>query len=201
MFKNSLLLTLIITLLCSIESCSNDNSGKPKIAKTVPFKYVINYDSGFANVQDTIYYQNKRFSGIQFALYPNGDTAFVKPCYEGLEEGISKQWYENKQLAEERFYIAGKKEGVHKGWWPDGKLKFSYEFNDGEFNGTVKEWYNNGRIFKTFHFINGHEEGSQKMWWINGKTRSNYEIRNGRRYGLLGTKNCVNVADSVRIMP
>ena len=47
------------------------------------------------------------------------------------------------------------------------------------------------------NYVKGHEEGSQKMYYDNGKIRSNYTIIAGRRYGLLGTKNCVNVADSV----
>lgn len=192
----------LLLLLLTLQGCGVDDiSGKTKIPRTIPIRYINNFDSGFVHVEDTIYYQNKPFSGIQFALYPNGDTAFVKPFHEGLEEGVSKQWYENKKLAEERLYIAGKKEGIHRGWWPDGKPKFSYEFNNGEFDGVIKEWYSNGHIFKTFHFIAGYEEGSQQMWWINGKIRANYEIRNGRRYGLLGTKNCINVADSIFVMP
>jgi antitoxin component YwqK of YwqJK toxin-antitoxin module len=192
--------TLLIIAFFFLQACKNEKCDiHLKTVKKVPLNYV-NVDSwNFKNVTDTIYYNNKPFSGIQFSLYPSGDTAFVKPCYAGLQEGITKTWHANKQLADERLYISGRKEGIHKGWWPDGKLKFTYEFDNDEFNGTNKEWYNNRMIFREFNMVKGYEEGSQKMWWINGKTRTNYVIKNGRRYGLLGTKNCINVADSVFI--
>jgi len=54
-----------------------------------------------------------------------------------------------------------------------------------------------GKLISYHNFKNGYEEGSQKVWYDNGKIKSNYTIKNGRRYGLLGTKNCINVKDSV----
>lgn len=167
--------------------------------RRVPSLFVV-IDS-LTMVQDTAYYRNKKFSGIAFLRYANGDTAVIKPYFEGLEEGWIKHWYSNRQLAEKRFYRAGKKEGLHEAWWPNRKRKFSYQFENDEFNGTVKEWYNDGKLFKKFHYRNGHEEGQQQMYWDNGKVRANYFIKNNRRYGLLGTKNCINVADSIAFKP
>jgi hypothetical protein len=37
----------------------------------------------------------------------------------------------------------------------------------------------------------------QTWWYDNGKVKSNYRIIEGRRFGLLGTKNCINVSDSI----
>lgn len=186
-----------VVFLFMIQSCSNKKS--ERVIIKVPPLFVNATSLDFKNVQDTIYYKDKPFTGIQFSLYPSGDTAVIKPCYAGLQEGVTKTWYPNKQTADERLYSAGKKEGLHKGWWPNGKLKFTYQFENDEFNGLMKEWYSSGSIFKAFHMVKGYEEGSQRMWWINGKTRANYIIKNGRRYGLLGTKTCVNVADSIFI--
>jgi antitoxin component YwqK of YwqJK toxin-antitoxin module len=50
------------------------------------------------------------------------------------------------------------------------------------------------------HFKDGQEEGSQKLWYDNGKIRANYVIIKGKRYGLLGTKNCKNVSDSIFVV-
>jgi antitoxin component YwqK of YwqJK toxin-antitoxin module len=166
-----------------------------KTAKNVPLVFVRNYE--LVMVQDTAYYKNQKFSGIEILRYSNGDTALIKPYFEGLEEGWIKKWHPNKVLAEKRFYLAGRKEGLHEAWWLNGKRKFSYQFDNDEFNGLVKEWYEHGGLFKEFHYKNGHEEGSQKLYWENGKARANYLIKNNRRYGLLGTKNCINVADSI----
>jgi antitoxin component YwqK of YwqJK toxin-antitoxin module len=183
-----------------LPACKNEKSHiNLKTMKEVPANYVNAANWDFKNIADTIYYKNKPFTGIQFSLYPSGDTAFIKPYSAGLQEGISKNWYPNQQLADERLYISGKKEGLHKGYWPNGKLKFSYQFDNDEFNGLMQEWYSNGQKFKAFNMVKGYEVGSQKLWWINGQTKANYMIKNGRRYGLLGTKNCINVADSVFI--
>lgn len=59
--------------------------------------------------QDTLYLNSTKFSGIAFQLFPEGDTFFVRPFLNGLEEGLIQKWYVNKQMAEERLYIDGKK--------------------------------------------------------------------------------------------
>ena len=168
-----------------------------KIAKTVPVNYINSNDSGFAKHQDTVYYQQKYFSGYQFSLFANGDTAFIKSYFNGVEEGIQKKWYTNKQLAEERVYINGKKEGTHQGWWPDGKPKFSFTAYNDEYEGEFKEWYFSGLLGKQFHYLKGQEEGSQRLWWDNGTVRANYVIRNGKKYGLIGLVTCSNPYDSI----
>jgi antitoxin component YwqK of YwqJK toxin-antitoxin module len=43
----------------------------------------------------------------------------------------------------------------------------------------------------------GIEVGQQRQWYDDGSVRSNYVMKNGRRFGLLGTKNCINVKDSL----
>ena len=180
-------------------SCNNKKQtiAEIKIAKTVPANYVNANDDGFVKHKDTVYYQDKYFTGYQFSIYPNGDTEFIKGYFNGVEEGLQKKWYPNKQLSEERFYINGKKEGIHKGWWPDGKQKFIFEADDDEYNGEFREWYSSGLLGKQFHYVHGQEEGSQRLWWDNGTVRANYVIRNGKKYGLIGLKTCVNPYDSV----
>lgn len=189
------LINFVLVAGLVILSC-NEHQTEKKLHE-IPNLSIAASDTNFVYVQDTVYYMQKHFSGYQYELYPNGDTATIKSFYDGLEEGHSKKWYPHQQLAETRFFIAGKKEGIHKAWWPNGKLKFQYHFVNDEFHGPLKEWYENGMLFKEFNYKNGHEDGTIKMWWINGKTRANYIIKNGRRYGLLGTKNCINVADSI----
>jgi antitoxin component YwqK of YwqJK toxin-antitoxin module len=47
------------------------------------------------------------------------------------------------------------------------------------------------------NYVMGHESGAQQQFYTDGKIKANYTIIDGRRYGLLGTKNCVNVSDSI----
>uniref|UniRef100_UPI003751D279 toxin-antitoxin system YwqK family antitoxin n=1 Tax=Flavobacterium sp. TaxID=239 RepID=UPI003751D279 len=117
--------------------------------------------------------------------------------FNGLEEGTTKKWYANKQLAEKRLYVDGKKEGIHKGWWENGNKKFEFAVSNDEYTNEFKEWNSNGLLVKHFHYKNGQENGSQKLFYENGKVKANYVIINGKRYGLLGTKNCKNVSDSI----
>ena len=168
-----------------------------KIEKTVPSIYINVRDSDFFKHQDTVFYQQQYFTGYQYSLYPNGDTAFLHSYFNGVEEGTQKKWYPDKQIAGERFYINGKKEGIHKEWWPDGKQKFIFQATNNEYNGEFKEWYASGVLAKQFHYINGQEEGSERMWWDNGTVRANYVIRNGKKYGFIGLKTCVNPYDSI----
>ncbi len=163
----------------------------------VPLHFVPANDSLFSSKQDTVLLNGVAFSGVQFLLYPNGDTAMLTPFLNGLQEGICKKWYPGKQPAEERLFIAGKKEGIHKGWWPNGQPKFWFEISNDVYTGDFKEWNNNGILIKQAHYKNGQEDGRQQLFFDDGTIKSNYVIRNGRRYGLLGTKNCTNVSDSI----
>ncbi|MCX6338150.1 MAG: toxin-antitoxin system YwqK family antitoxin, partial [Bacteroidetes bacterium] len=68
------------------------------------------------------------------------------------------------------------------------------------YEGELSEWTFDGKLIHLAHYIDGQEEGSQKLWYDNGKIRANYVIIKGKRYGLLGTKNCKNVSDSIFIV-
>lgn len=108
-----------------------------------------------------------------------------------------KQIYPSGKIRELRYFENGKKVGDYKTWWENGKLQSHYVFKDDEYEGTCREWNENGILIREMNYHKGHETGSQKQWYDDGKVRSNYVIINGRRYGLLGTKNCINVSDSL----
>lgn len=191
---------IALVILVGTVSCSRNQEKivLPKIARAIPNFFIEATNHKLSKNQDTVFYQKKYFSGHIFQLYPaTADTAFVISYLNGLEEGFTKKWYSNKQLAEERLYVHGKKEGVHKAWWPDGKPKFIFEVTNDAYSGELKEWYSSGRLFKDFNYTNGQEEGSQHMWWADGRVRANYVVRNGRKYGSIGIKLCLNPNDSI----
>jgi antitoxin component YwqK of YwqJK toxin-antitoxin module len=151
-----------------------------------------------SNKNGFMYYENIPFSGIAYTLFPNQkDTLEIMSYVEGKEHGIWKKFYANHQLREKREFNQGKKVGSLLRWWENGKMQMHYVFENDEYQGTCKEWNETGMLVKEMHYQKGHEEGSQKWWYDNGKIKSNYIIRNGRRFGLLGTKNCINVKDSL----
>mgnify|MGYP001610532338 CR=1 FL=1 len=187
----------LLFILLSCRSKPKEIKPEPRIAKTVPAEYFNATDTRFTIRQDTVYLENNFFTGYRYALYENGDTAFLQSYFNGVEEGTQKKWYTGNLLTEERFYINGKKEGVHKGCWPDGKPKFLFTALNDEYEGEFKEWYASGLLAKQFHYVNGKEEGSQRLWWDNGTVRANYVIKKGKKYGLIGLKLCANPNDSV----
>jgi hypothetical protein len=163
----------------------------------LPNQYLNRKDRFLSFHQDTLYYQNTKYSGIIFDHFENGDSAFVGSYLNGMEEGVFKKWYRNNQLGEYRTYHSGKKVGKHVGFWEDGQPKFEFNFIDGELHGESNEWYPNGQAYKAFHYKMGYENGSQKMWWENGVIRANYVVKQGRRYGLIGLKLCITPQDSI----
>lgn len=140
----------------------------------------------------------KPFTGTIFQLYQNSaDTQEVRNYRDGLEDGEWRKYYPHNRLAESRNYSKGFKTGRLAGWWPNGRMQQEYWFADDNYQGTCREWNADGMLLKEMNYQAGYEDGAQKAWWDNGKVKANYIVRNGRRFGLLGTKQCINVSDSI----
>ena len=85
-------------------------------------------------------------------------------------------------------------------FWENGNKRFEFDAKNDACEGELSEWTFDGKLTHLAHFKDGQEEGSQKLWYDNGKIRANYVIIKGKRYGLLGTKNCKNVLDSIFVV-
>jgi antitoxin component YwqK of YwqJK toxin-antitoxin module len=147
--------------------------------------------------QDTLFSNGQLYTGKVYSMNENGDTTSIESFWKGLLEGPTKKWHINKQIAEYRYYIGGRKNGIQKSWWPNGKTKFEFNAVNDAYEGELKEWNEKGFLIKLFHHTNGQELGSQRLWWDDSTVRANYEIRNGKKYGLIGIKLCSNPYDSV----
>lgn len=197
-----ILFVSVFFLACKLQHKDKQNnqpavSAVRNVVNRVPLIYKSISDKGFTLHQDTLFYNNKKYSGQVFAIYNGKDTVQIRGYLNGIEEGIQKKWYPNKQIASERMYHAGKKIGKHIGYWENGQPQYEFYFEDGEHHGIAKEWYQNGQLYRIFHYEHGYENGSQKMWWENGIIRANYVVKNGRRYGLIGLKLCMNQKDTI----
>jgi antitoxin component YwqK of YwqJK toxin-antitoxin module len=185
--RNSFFISMLLCFSCSQQS---------KNAAT--FFTVPADDKNLGQQNGLMLYNEIAFSGTVYQLYyGTTDTAFVNSYNNGKEHGEWKKFYPNHQLHEQRFFVLGKKEGQMIAYWENGKRKLFYNFKDNEYEGTCYEWMPTGILAKEVNYKKGYEEGSQKHFFENGKIKSNYIINNGRRYGLLGTKNCINVKDSI----
>lgn len=160
--------------------------------------FVLGDHPGIHFINGVVYKDNQPFTGILYNYYVDTkDTSDVTPYLSGREHGERRKYYPNKQLWEKRYFQQGNKVGEMRTYWPDGNPQMQYFFENGEYNGTCKEWTKTGMLSRLMHYKKGYEDGEQKWWYDNGKIRANYVIIEGRRYGLLGTKNCINVSDSI----
>jgi antitoxin component YwqK of YwqJK toxin-antitoxin module len=187
MARQALFLSSIFLLLAACQQINKSNTSQIKVDAN---------DANFSHKQGLLLLENKPFSGVQYLLFANQDTAKSLTYIEGKEQGWSKIWYEGGRLAEVRYYEKGKKENIHRAWWPDGKLRFEYHFKNDEHHGQQKDWFLNGKLAEVFNYENGHEEGQQQMWFDDGSLKANYVIKEGRRFGLPGVKNCISVVEN-----
>ncbi len=163
--------------------------------------FVVRSSPSISIKKDVVFFNKKKFNGRLFELNANQKDTILSQGYKnGLLNGICKKWFSNNQLMESREYKLGKKNGKQVSYWENGNKRFEFTAKDDAYEGEMKEWAVNGKLFHLAHFKNGQEEGAQKMWYENGKIRANYVIVDGKRYGLLGTKNCKNVSDSIFVV-
>ena len=149
--------------------------------------------------KNIIIYQDSPFSGLVYKLYPSSnDTLWSCQYKNGMKDGVWKKYFQNGKIKETRLFKQNKKEGDYLGFYKDGSKNFVFQFKNGEYNGTNRVWAKGGAIIEEASFKAGYEAGVQKRWYLNGKIKSNYIIKDNRRYGLLGTKNCVTVSDSLK---
>jgi len=159
----------------------------------------INFSDGDLDLSSRhVKYNGSLFTGFVYKLYSNQkDTLSISFYKKGLKEGVWKKFYQNGTILEVRKYKKDKKKGSYKGYYLNGSKAFELVFKNGEYHGTNREWSENGTLIRESNYIDGYEKGFQKVWSHDGKIKSNYIIKDNRRYGLLGTKNCINVSEDI----
>jgi antitoxin component YwqK of YwqJK toxin-antitoxin module len=173
------------------------SSCRQSIMVEAPAVYKNSATHKIATKAGVTYCDNKIFSGYLFLLNENKDTVMLSGYLNGKLNGWVRKWYSKNLLMEERFYVNGRKENRHNAWWENGQMKFEYFFKNDEHEGLQKEWFEDGKIYRTMNYSKGHEAGMQTMYRNDGSYIFNYEVKDGRMYGLTGTKNCKNVAESI----
>jgi antitoxin component YwqK of YwqJK toxin-antitoxin module len=166
----------------------------------VPKTYMLKSNNKITSINDEVYLNKEKYSGFLYELYPNKDTVSLEGFVNGKLYGSCKKWYPNKQLMEQRVYVGGRKNGKQVAYWENGNKRFEFFAKNDSYEGELREWTVDNKLIHFAHFKEGQEEGSQKLWYDNGKIRANYVIVKGKRYGLLGTKNCKNVSDSIFVV-
>ena len=178
---------IVVFVTACLFSCSRNE----------PKQFYNSADPDVRSHRGITYLKTTPVTGVVFTLNDAGDTLVVCSYTEGKPDGVERQYWNKDQVRSIRYYTAGWKTGEHRGWYANGKPSFVYHFTDDMFDGNQKEWLENGQLYSDLNFERGTEIGLQRMWYADGTIKANYIVKNNRRYGLLGTKNCINTADSV----
>lgn len=196
----TLMKSLKILVLCFwVASCQNDKTRLE--AHSVPQIFTLKSLPNITYINDIVLLDSKKYNGFLYQLSPDGkDTLSMEGYSNGMLHGICRKWFPNKQLMEERHYSINKKHGNQMAYWENGNKRFEFIALNDAYEGELREWSFEGHLVHLANYVNGQEEGTQKLWYDNGKIRANYVIVQGKRYGLLGTKNCKNVSDSIFVV-
>ncbi|WP_255080138.1 toxin-antitoxin system YwqK family antitoxin [Lacihabitans sp. CCS-44] len=195
-----IILYFTLILMYSCDPSQEKNLVDTKTRK-IPKVYVSIKSKDLSFKSDTAFLNNKPYAGFIYELDATTNDLIASGGYlNGLLSGVKKKWYKGYALMEERYYLNGAKNGKQIAYWENGNKKFEFVAKNDTYEGELKEWNISGNLIHLATFVNGQEEGTQKMWYDNGKIRANYVMRKGKRYGLLGTKNCVNVSDSIFVV-
>lgn len=92
---------------------------------------------------------------IRFGSELLGEFLVAESFKNGLLEGLSKRWYKNGQIAEERNIVNGKLEGYLRNWSENGQMiQESFWINDIP-DGYARNWSENGEIIEETLFVDG----------------------------------------------
>lgn len=69
--------------------------------------------------------------------WSNGNQKFIYHFSDGLQKGVSKEWFESGQLLREMHYANGQEEGSQKMWNEDGSIRANYVVKNGRRFGLI----------------------------------------------------------------
>src|SRR5262249_24558098 len=99
-------------------------------------------------------YLGKPFTGIAYEVSPQGRTVCEMEFKDGMQHGLTKQWYSAGQL----------------------KVEASYRFNG--LHGPRREWYDNRQLKKEEEYENGICL-RRRIYDMIGRTTEEYQIQPG----------------------
>ena len=96
----------------------------------------------------------------------------IKSVYflkEGKRHGPIKQWNDRGVLIYDGCFYQGLAEGIHREFYADGMSYTEKSYKRGLLSGRSKEWSSNGNIQSKEWYVEGSLHGKQYYWTEKGK--------------------------------
>jgi antitoxin component YwqK of YwqJK toxin-antitoxin module len=90
---------------------------------------------------------------------------------DGKQHGVSKGWWPNGALKQERTYKDGEYDGLHTLWDENGQKRIEKTYKDGKVDGLYTVWYENGQKERERTFKDGKPDGLWTYWYMNGQKK------------------------------
>ncbi len=102
-------------------------------------------------MDDDLYnnFEGKKFTGMSFWLWDNGQLGSETTIVDGIETGLQRFWYKNGQLEKEVYLRNASGHGARKEWYENGKQKSESEIWDGTLM-WEKIWDENGNLTEDY---------------------------------------------------
>lgn len=106
-------------------------------------------------------YKNKLREGV-WLFFDKGKKIIEEKYTNGLKNGVSRTYYENGQVSDERFWEMDIENGVWRQYYPSGKVKLETRVDKGVRNSVYYTYYENGRFEVQGHYKDDRMDGD----WI-----------------------------------
>lgn len=162
---------IFLALLFFLSACSNE--------KIVPFDTLVTRDGIRYEVNSDI-----PFTGTGISYHDNGNTKWQHSYVNGVRS-MTKDFYPDGKLKEERFFSEGLISGTYKTFYENGQLKHRsnyiprdikncggkvdmYIFFCSDKDGISETYHYNGQLYERYSYVSGKKEGVFEIWYSSG---------------------------------
>ena len=128
------------------------------------------------------YKDGKMADGISRGWWPDGTLKQERTWKNGKLNGLFIQYNEDGNKQKEGNYIDGKPCGIWILWYKNGQKEFEKTYKDGKYHGLETRWYQNGNKEFEGTYKDGKKEGLWTHWYENGQKEFEITYKNFKKY-------------------
>lgn len=121
------------------------------------------------------------FHGRIVENYGAGRRKLEIDISEGKANGLSRGWYDNRQMEVEETFRNGISHGPRVRWHENGKRKSLAQIETGKVVGEFLEWHHNGQLAAKMTLDDGQPAGMVEAWYPSGALKSRIQFENGKQ--------------------